>query len=69
MKPRHTNDESPVRTGLLGWESPVRTGLLGWPGTELVAKQTRVGLRRGGGVHRRHEDFQVADIAAEIGTH
>jgi len=49
-------------------ESPVRTGLLTWPGTESL-RQTRVGLRLGGGVHRRHEDFQSADIAFKIGTH
>jgi hypothetical protein len=58
VKPRHTNGESPSRTGLLTW-----------PGTELVAKQTRVALRPRGGVHRRHEDFQAADIPLRNGTH
>jgi hypothetical protein len=58
VKPGHTNGESPVRKGLLGW-----------PGTELVAKQTRVGLWLGVGIHRRHEDFQAAKIALEIVTH
>jgi len=35
----------------------------------IVAQQTRVVLWWGRGVHRRHEDFQSADITSKIGTH
>jgi len=35
----------------------------------IVAQQTRVVLWCGRGVHRRHDDFQFADIASNIGTH
>ncbi len=50
IMPRHTDDESPVRTGLLGW-----------PGTESVGKQTRVGLRRGG-VDGLRDDPRFQDL-------
>jgi len=48
---------------------PRQDGASGMARDGIVAQQTRVVLWWGRGVHRRHEDFQSADIAVPIGTH